>query len=285
MLDHVTQYVHAQSIQDAVDRLHRGEGRAAVIAGGTELVACGAPGIDTLVDINGLGLGYVRDTQEGIRLGACATLQQLADSLLLDSYLQGVVARTARGCTGRLLRNAATVGGNLVSKDSGWDLVAVLLALDASVELVGPSGTRRLEVEAFLARRDEHLTPGHVITEVVLPPPEPRTACAFEKLARSALDAGIVTATVRVTVRDGRMAEARVVLGCIGDRPLRSRYAESMLNGKPPTPEAVDAATRGLAESLQTHDDIRASAEYRSAMAVVVARRALHAALDLPQTP
>lgn len=275
----IQQFHHPQSLDEALQTLRSAAGHAAVVAGGTEIVPRLPEAVTALVDISRLGLDTIETTASDTHIGACATLQQVADSIPLRHHLDGTVREAALQSASRFIRNAATVGGNLASANPAWDLVPALLAADASVHLKTIDGAKTVPIDAFLADREALLTPGTVITGVTLPTPHNQARARFEKLARCAHDAPIATAVARVDVRDGQMRNVRAVVGGLADRPCRLTDVEAALEGATATPEAVDRALEGAARHIHADADVRATAHYRAEMAVAMLRRALLGAI------
>lgn len=271
----IQQFHHPRSLDEALQTLQKAAGRAAVVAGGTEIVPHLPEAVTALVDISRLGLDAIETTASETRIGACASLQQVADSIPLRNHLDGTIREAALQSASRFIRNAATVGGNLASPNPTWDLVPALLAADAEVHLATVDGAKTVPLDAFVAEREKHLAVGTVITSVTLPTPDNHARARFEKLARCAHDAPIATAVARVDVRDGQMCNVRAVVGGVADRPCRLREVEKALEGAPATAEAVERALDGAARHIHAVADVRATAQYRADMAVVMLRRAL----------
>jgi carbon-monoxide dehydrogenase medium subunit len=275
----IEQFHHPRSLDEAVRILAGAGGKAAVIAGGTEVVGRVPEPVNALVDITRLGLDRIEASAEGTRIGSCVTLQRIVDSDALRNYLDGVVREGALQSATRFIRNAATVGGNLVSTSPAWDLVAALLAADATVEVAGPEAPRSLPIDEFLARREDHLAPGHVVTAVTLPRFGQATHARMEKLARCAHDPPIVTAVVRWSREGNRLDDVRVVVGGLGDRPQRLALVEAALSGRAASLEEIERATVLVPDQVHPAPDVRGTAEYRAEMAAVMVRRALLGAI------
>jgi xanthine dehydrogenase small subunit len=168
----------------------------------------------------------------------------------------------------RLIRNAATIGGNLATASPIGDLAPALLALEATVVLVSGDGDREVPVDRYFAGyRRSVLRQGELIRAVRIPQPlAARTA--FHKLTKRRYDdiAGVAVAFA-LDVRDGgAVTRARIGLGGVAEVPLRARAAESALEGSPWSAETVRAAADVLRHEGSPMDDHRASAAYRRAM-------------------
>jgi carbon-monoxide dehydrogenase medium subunit len=280
MLTQVESYHFASSLEEATALLAKEGGRAAVIAGGTDLVARGPNGIRTLVDISRLPLGRIDSSADGLHLGATATLQQLCDARPVQTYLDGLLVTAILASANRLTRNSATVGGNLVAPNSAWDLATALLVTEATVFLVGPQGSQHeVSIADYMREREEYANGHHIITHLLAPKVRQNQRAAFEKLNRCAYDAGVATAAVALTMEGQRIQSARLALGCVADRPIRAAAAEKLLSGASATSEAIEAAVEAAMKELKPPSDLRASSDYRRNMAGVLLRRALLRAL------
>jgi len=271
----IEQFHHPRSLDEAVRLLDSANGSAAVIAGGTTIVANLPPHVKAVVDVTRLGLDRIEPATEALRIGACATLRHISESEPLRTHLDGILHSAVMQSSSRLLRNASTVGGCIAKADPACDIVAALLAADATVHLQSSKGTEHVALDALLAQPAQHLAPSAIITAIELPRMPANTRARFEKLNRSAHDAPIVTAVARLCIREGRLEGVRAVLGGLTHRPFRASRVEKALEGGPADVGAIERACADAAEGINVAADVRATAEYRAHMAVVLLRRAL----------
>ncbi len=177
-----------------------------------------------------------------------------------------------------LVRNRATLAGNLVDGSPAADTVPPLLALDAEVELRSRGGTRWLPLDDFLlgVRRTAR-RPDELLTAVRWSVPAPDSRTAFYKIGLRKADAiSVVSVAVLVEQDDGGdCVKARIALGSVAPRVIRAREAEDALVGHPLTDEAIAEAARLAAEAANPIDDVRASAAYRKQVAGTLVRRLL----------
>jgi xanthine dehydrogenase small subunit len=177
----------------------------------------------------------------------------------------------------RLIRNSATIGGNLATASPIGDLAPALLALEASVVLTSRHGDREVLLDDFFTGyRETALRPGELVRSVRVPAPlAPLTT--FRKVAKRRYDdISSVAVGIALDVVDGTVAKARIGLGGVAATPVRALDTEAALEGRPWTEETVEAAARVLAREGTPIDDQRASAAYRTAM-LGQALRKLHA--------
>jgi len=199
-----------------------------------------------------------------IRLGAGLTLSDLERRLgdrvpLLRAWFPQFASR--------LIRNSATLGGNLGTASPIGDSPPVLLALDADLELVGPGGMRVVPLrDYFTGYRQTVRAPGELIQAVRIPTPlAPVTA--FHKIAKRRFDdISSVAVGYALRLEGGVVTQARIGLGGVAATPLRAHDAEKALEGQPWTADTARRAARILGETGTPLSDHRASAEYRAAM-------------------
>jgi len=215
--------------------------------------------VDRLAPLRTLEVGAER-----IEVGAALSLSEIERGLagrvpLLDQLFPQFASR--------LIRNAATLGGNLGTGSPIGDSAPALLALDASVVLASARGEREVPLaEYFTGYRQTVKETGELLRAVRIPLPlAGRTA--FYKIAKRRFD-DISSVAVGVAVRldGGTVTSARIGLGGVAATPIRARATEDALTGRPWTRETVSAAAAVMAGEGTPIDDLRASARYRSAM-------------------
>ena len=215
--------------------------------------------VDRLDEMRG-----VRRSADHIELGAAHTLSELERELAGDIPLLG---KLFPQFASRLIRNAATIGGNLGTGSPIGDTPPALLALDAELVLTSVRGDRSVALaDYFTGYRQTVREADELITAVRIPLPlSPLTS--FQKIAKRRFDdISSVAIGYAVDVRQGQIAKARIGLGGVAATPLRARATEAMLEGRPWNLETVHAATETLTAEGTPMDDHRASAKYRTAM-------------------
>jgi xanthine dehydrogenase small subunit len=217
-------------------------------------------GIDRLAELREFSVGPDR-----IDLGAALSLSEI------ETRLAGQVPLLADlfpQFASRLIRNGATLGGNLGTASPIGDAPPVLLALDASVVLASAAGGERevLLADYFTGYRQSVRRPGELIKTIRLPLPlAPVTA--FHKIAKRRFDdISSVAVAYALTLEEGQVASVRIGLGGVAATPLRATAAEEALTGQPWTIQTVTAAADVLARTGTPMSDHRASDRYRIAM-------------------
>ena len=226
---------------------------------------------EAVVDLSRLDLAYIK-VDDGVRLGALTPLQDLADSPQLQTLANGMLSEAARLTAHYGLRNLATVGGALLSREGPPEILLALLVLDAAVVVRGAE-TRELPITNY------SLNPGDMIAEVKFAQPAQGAGTALERIGRTPRDESIVSAAAVIEVIDGVCRKARLAVAGATPRPQRMTSAERLLEDQPLTPEQLQKAAQAVMAEAHPVADYRGSAEYRRAMVGVLSRRALEAAL------
>ncbi|WP_332662655.1 xanthine dehydrogenase small subunit [Aeromicrobium sp.] len=226
--------------------------------------------IDRLDELRHLEVGSM-----SVEIGAALSLTEI-DRMLGGSI--PIFDQLIPQFASRLIRNSATLGGNLGTGSPIGDAPPVLLALDASVVLASRGGDREVPLaDYFTGYRRSVRRPDEIIRSVRVPMPVARTA-AFHKIAKRRFDdISSVAIGLALDVEDGLVTTARIGLGGVAATPIRARATEAALAGMPWTRETAESASLVLAGEGTPLDDHRASARYRAAM-LGTALRKLYAA-------
>jgi len=243
---------------------------ARLIAGGTDLVVesnLRLRRFPHLIGVEGLDeLRQLRDSEKELEIGAALTLSEIdarADSLppVWHEWLALFASP--------LIRNRATLGGNIATASPIGDGPPLLLALDAHVRIAGPQGLRTLPLhEFFLDYRKTALAPSELLVSIILPKPFPAFARFYKAAKRRMDDISTVAACFAIDLdAAGRVRRARLAYGGVAAVPLRATEAEDALLGAPWNSAAVERAQKILARTLHPIGDHRGSAAYRLALA------------------
>lgn len=279
-------FISPRSPEDAVARLReRGPG-GRPIAGGTDLllqIKARTARPSYVVDLSQLPeLARLDDhPNEGLYVGAAVRLRTLQlDPALPDRYR--VLVDGAKLVGSIQIRNLATIGGNLCNAAPSADTAAPLIAAGATAEILGPSGARRVPMEAFfLGPRRTVIGPDEILLGVAVPAPAARSGGAYLRhTPRNEMDIAVVGVGSTVVLENGRCQDARIALAAVGPTPIRATSAEAELRGVPLTDEAIERAAQLAAEEARPIDDVRGTAEFRRHLVTVLTRRTLAAARE-----
>ncbi|MCS7351386.1 FAD binding domain-containing protein [Thermoflexus sp.] len=277
MLLNLREYHRPKTLAEALALLRRPDIRTVPIGGGTQILAEAAREVEAVVDLQDLGLDFIRLEGNTLRIGATTPLQALVEAPESTAYGGGILAEAARETAPLPLRNQRTVGGAVVGASGEQPLATVLIALEAElVVFTEPESPRALRLEAFYDYREALRRQGMIATEIRLPISAAPTGASFHKVARTPADAPIVGVAVRLFRGvDEACYGVRIAVGGVAPRPVRLREVEHTLEGQPPNPERFRAAARQAREQVNPPGDFRGSPEYRREMVEVLLQRAL----------
>jgi carbon-monoxide dehydrogenase medium subunit len=236
-----------------------------------------------LVDLQSITelAGIERQPDGSLKIGAMTTLAAIAGSSDIRA-MWPVLADAARMSGDAQTRNRATIGGSLASPDPQADLPAVALALDASIEVVGSTGSRTIgSGDLVTGGGQAGLRSDEIITRVIVPGRRDRSGAAYEKFIHPAtLGALCGIAACVVLGANESIADARVALTGATDRAVRLGAAERALSGQQPSDAVISAAASTTPDAGVYLDDHFASAEYRRHLARVLTARAVQRAVE-----
>jgi carbon-monoxide dehydrogenase medium subunit len=267
--------IEPRSLDEALDAL---AGGGTPLAGGTNLLVdlrARRESADRLVSLGRVDAlrGIARENGQ-VRIGAGTTVADLLRDPLVAEEAPGLV-EAARVFAGTMVRNSATVAGNLCYGSPAADLAPPLIALDAEAVLRSAEGERMVPLVDFCTGvRRTVLKRGELMTGVRWKSRPQPSAHLFHKLGLRKGDAIAVTSVALTMVaEDGACSDVRIVLGAVGPVVLRAGRAEAMLTGREPTEAVIEAAASEAANVCTPIDDLRATAEYRRHVVGVLTRR------------
>ncbi|HEV3380146.1 MAG TPA: xanthine dehydrogenase family protein subunit M [Trebonia sp.] len=274
-------YVRPASLDEAVRAL-ASDDDAKVIAGGQSLLPLlrlrfAYPSV--LVDVGAIeSLRDVRDNGSFLEIGARVTHYDLTRNPLIRQHA-GLLAQAAGTIADPAVRHRGTIGGALSHADPAGDLPAVVTALDATLVVTGPSGTREVKPGDFFSDfLTTTLEAGEILTMVRVPKLGPGWGYRYEKFHPTAQAWAIVGVAAVARRDDGHVAEARVGLTNMGAVPVRAVAVESAVAGSAASVSALTEAAAHADDDTNPPDDLRAAADYRRHLARVLTGRALAAA-------
>jgi len=180
-----------------------------------------------------------------------------------------------------LVRNRATVGGNIAHADPANDHPAVMLAYGAEVIAIGPNGTRVIGIDDFFVDLFENsLSEDEILTEIRIPAPGPNSGGAYIKVERKVGDYAVSAVAVQLTMNGDVCASARIGLTNVNPHPIRAKNAEAELIGKTISDAVIEAAGQAAAAECDPSPDLRGSVAYKRDLTRVLTKRAIRQAID-----
>jgi carbon-monoxide dehydrogenase medium subunit len=271
------------SVAEASELLARYGDAARLYAGGTELILAMKEGLvhyDYLVNVKTIpGLAGIGLDGGALKIGAATPHRALERDPRVARHFPAI-ARMEADVANVRVREVGTLGGNLCFAEPHADPGTLLQVFDATVKIEKKGGARTIPVERlFVGPFETCLEGDELLTEIAVPPLPPRSAAAYMKFG--ILERPSVGVGVAVTLDDGRVAGARVAVGCVGPVPRRMREAEALLTGKAVAESraALAAAGRVAGRAADAVSDLHGSADYKEHLVGVLLRRAFEQAL------
>lgn len=274
-------YFEPETVAECIQLLEEYGPDAKVLAGGTDLVVRMRARMikpKAIVSLNNIKeLGRMQKTAEGVSIGGMCRLMDVSKSDMLQGPWK-IIAQGAGHVSSLQVRNIATLGGNTCNASPSADTVPGLMILDAKAMIAGPKGERIVPLcEFFVGPGKTVLERGEMLTGFFVPNFGKGNGCAYKKYAiRGDTDIAIVNVGARIAVgQDGKISDARLVLGAVAPTPLRVPEVEKMLVGKMMTEELIDQIANAAASASNPITDARGTKEYRQEMIRVWTRHVL----------
>jgi carbon-monoxide dehydrogenase medium subunit/6-hydroxypseudooxynicotine dehydrogenase subunit alpha len=271
-------YARADSLDDALRLLSEAGDEAKLLAGGQSLIPLLAFRVvrpTHLVDIDAIDeLRGIEDAADGLRVGALTRHETLARADLAGG--ERLLAEAASHVGHVPIRMRGTIGGSVAHADPSAELPVALLALDASVLVRSATAERTIGAgELFVGPFTTAIVPGEVLTAIVVPGAARSRRHAFGEFAVRSGDFALASVAVVLSLDEGRVDHARVVLGGVDATPIRATGAEALLAGSELTDELVEEASAAAAAECDPAEDATTTAAYRRRLVARLVRDAL----------
>jgi len=275
-------YYKPRTLDEALKLLNELD-EAKVIAGGTDLLIdmrIGRYRPKNIIDINDLNeLKYIVDDGDWIRIGALTRLQELIDSEIVREKLP-ILYEAVYHMASWQIRNRGTIGGNLCNASPAADTAPPLMVLEAKLRVISIEGEKTIDVrEFFLGPRKTILKRNELLKEIMVPVYKDYGYSYMKLGRRNSFTLSIVSVASLVKVEDNVFSDVRIALNSIAPTPIRAFSVEKYLVGRKVAIDSIKAASKLVAKDISPITDIRATAEYRRDMAIVLTYDALKVAL------
>ncbi|MDI6757235.1 MAG: FAD binding domain-containing protein, partial [Endomicrobiia bacterium] len=287
----------ASQIASAAAKAVRARKKVYYAAGTTDLYVQLKEGIlaepNVFIDIRGAAeLKKISKSAGAVSIGSLTTFSEIIESALCRKNLP-LLVEAAKTIGSPLIRNRATVGGNIANSSPAGDSLPALVALDASLVLRRGSAMRKVAAADFITGPKRNILEAGEFIESVRVPRSPSSPAAsppaskfsiFLKLgSRKALAISKVSLAVDAVVKNRLISSIRIAAGAVGPTVVRCRRTEDVLTGSSLGDESkIELAKKTLAEEILPIDDFRSTAEYRRAAAAALLEKALLRAADAP---
>jgi len=275
-------YHEPENMRSALELMSSLKSNAKIIAGGTDILVNMKKGVISPKYLVSLGkmkeLFVLEQRKKGIAIGSHVIISELAESGLLWKNFS-VIAKAASVLGSPLIRNRATIGGNIVTARPAADLPPALMAVGAKVELKGKKGRREVSLdEFFLGPGKTVIRADEILTKIIINELPPFTGGDYMKLGhRKALEIAIVSVAARVTLDkpQGIIKNVRIILSAVAPQAIHAVSAEKVLINEKPTEKLIERAATLAMQDCSPITDIRGGAEYRKEIVKVLTKRTL----------
>ena len=271
------------SVAEAVSILgsHRGESK--VLAGGQSLLLMLHEGLlnpdhvislQQIAELRGINL----EATGALRVGSMAGQREIETSALVRDRWP-VLAGAASKIASVHIRHLGTLGGNICHSLIGADLPPVLLALQARLQIAGPSGRREVTADQFFRGfMETAVDEDEILVSATISPLSEEESCVYLKHCLRAVDPSLVGIACRLRLQGTTCLEATIGVGGASEMPSRAYRAEEQLRGRVLNDDVMSGAGRAAAAEIDCISDWHGSAEYRRRMVGVFVRRAIWSA-------
>lgn len=272
-------YLRVDSLSDALAAYEAADGEGVYLAGGHSVMPSlalrlQAPAI--LIDIAHIEeLKGVSIQDDWLRIGALTRHVEIAEHPLIRQHAP-ILAQAAPYVAHPAIRNRGTIGGNLALSDPASEFPAVIRALRARLEIVGPTGVRYVEADDyFIDLYTTVIEPGEILRSILVPPQQENSVYAFDELVRRRGDYAMVGLAIQGIYEQKKVNDISIVFCSVGNIPMRAVTVEKHLVGSGLDEEHISSALRLLGEDIAPADDPHLPADVRLHMARVLLGRLL----------
>jgi carbon-monoxide dehydrogenase medium subunit len=282
MIPSTFDYVRPKSVDEAISALKAGGEDSKVITGGQSMLPLlrlrlAAPSV--LVDCARIDeMKGIKDNGDSVTIGAASTHWDVLNSDIVKTHVKLLADATATVADPQI-RHRGTFGGALAHGDPAGDLPAVVLALDATLEIAGSKGRRQVAAkDFFLDYFTTAVGPDEILVSITIPKLGKGWGTCYEKFNRSANGWAVVGVAAAVKVDGGKITEARIALTNCAAVPVRASSVESALKGVAVSASEIEKASQSAAEGTRATSDLAADKEYREHLMRVITARAVSCA-------
>ena len=282
----ISQVARPTKVEEAVSLLDQWGPSARLVAGNTTIYELARQGglvdVDKLIDVSNLGLSYVEAKDGILYAGSATTFIQLAKSELLLAPSVFTLRETAAKITPPQVRNMGTLGGAISSGIPFYDMPTTILALGSRIKAVSAKGEREIPADDFFVDYFVTALDSSELVVEVQTPLQLNTGTAFVKIGRTSVDFAVVncSAKVRLNERGDRIEQARIALGAVATKPIRTLSVEKALVGSDVSRDKIAVAAKSAAEEIDPSPSIHASPGYKKKIIPVVIRDAVLTAAE-----
>jgi CO/xanthine dehydrogenase FAD-binding subunit len=278
-------YKTPNAIEEAIELLWKAEGRAKIIAGGTDLVIGlrnGDQSPQSIIDITRIEeIRKIEEKNGTISIGAAVTHSEIASSPLVKTYGE-VLSNAASEIGSPQIRNLGTIGGNIINASPAADTVPPLMVLNAMGKIMSKGGERQVPLsQLFRSPYKINLKPHELLTQITFQKVTPEMRSSFVRLARrDAMAIARMSVAIILQIAKNRIEEVRIAVGSVTPTPQRMSEAETFLYGKSPDEGTLKKASLHVSDAMIRQSGIRPSTSYKKPVVEALFMRAIRRALE-----
>jgi len=263
-VQNLKEFERPQSLDEAVEKISAKPGRR-LLAGGTGLSITDSKTTIGLVDLKSVGLDYIEDDSDAIKIGATAVMRALEESSLLQNYAGGLLADVAAEVGTTPLRNMITAGGNITQLRVWSDLPAPLLALDAEILVTDQEGETTYPAQKFFHRHPSQLLDDtDIVTEIQLPRGIENYSSSYTKFVAVDDSYAVTSVSVVLDMEGDTVKDVRIGVGSASPSPARCPEAEEELVDAELNESLAEKVGEICRANVNTTDNVWGSGDYKS---------------------
>jgi carbon-monoxide dehydrogenase medium subunit len=279
------EYYRVGSVEEAIELMKKFGEEAKILAGGQSLIPMlklRFARYSKIIDIGRLQeLKYIKEEGDYIRIGALITHREVEKSSLIKEKVP-VLSACASEIADVQVRNMGTIGGSLSHADPSADYPPTMLALGAVMVARGSKGVREIPADSFFVNTfTTALEQNELLVEVKVPVMKNNERACYLKIGHPATGYAMVNCAVKLSLKNGKIEDARVAFGGFVTVPYRDRGVEDFLKGKDVSLETVKKASELVGKGQDIIGDYYADADYRRAVAKALFVRVVRGALEI----
>ncbi|MCG2725046.1 MAG: FAD binding domain-containing protein [Elusimicrobia bacterium] len=245
-------YCAPKTIEDAVKLLCDKKCKSIAVAGGTLIAKSLGDWVDKYVDIRYLPLKYIKVSGGELIIGALCAFDEIDNNPLAKKWASGVLSKAAAKCSSQLIRNMATIGGNIAKPHSFNIFPALLFALDAKVKVAFLKGVKTYQVEEIYNKNFPHKFGfDSIITEIIIPSYIKNCAASYEKFSKTqSCWESYASCAFSLSLKKGKAEKPRIIVGALSPKPIRLEAAEGIISNKQLSPKIIEEAMEAFIGNL-----------------------------------
>lgn len=278
-------YKTPNTIEETIELLWQAEGKAKIIAGGTDLVIGlrnGGQSPQSIIDITKIEeLRKIEERNGTVSIGAAVTHSEIANASLVKKY--GKVLSDAVSEIGSpQIRNIGTIGGNIINASPAADTIPPLVVLNAKGKVVSKEGERQVPFDQlFKGPYKTGLKPHELLTQITFQKLSSNMKSSFIRLARrDAMAIARMSVAIILRIEKNRIKDVRIAVGSVTPTPQRMSEAEAFLKGKSPDEESLQKASLKVSDTMIRQSGIRPSTSYKKPVVEALFMRAMKKVLE-----